>query len=187
MLDSGTRADAQEEARCRLHAKRQPFGGSRPRSGLATPASEVGCSCARRRPASAAMIPGYQIEQVEQLLQEGRMSQRAIARFVGISRGTVNAVALGRRPDYEAQAREAEAQKFRPARPTERCGHCGALLKIVPCVACRARRHARRRRQRGPVHVSRVIAELLVGSRVLDLDLKSEDRARYEQIRKDAR
>ena len=46
------------------------------------------------------------VQQIEQLLKEGQLSQRKIAARLGVSRGTVGAIADGRRETGEATGRE---------------------------------------------------------------------------------
>ncbi len=43
------------------------------------------------------MIAAQLVEQIEQLLTEGKMSHRGIARVTGVSRGTIGAIATGKR------------------------------------------------------------------------------------------
>ena len=46
------------------------------------------------------MIAHAMVGEIRRLLDEGLMSQRKIARRLGVSRGTVHAIARGKRPDY---------------------------------------------------------------------------------------
>ena len=46
------------------------------------------------------MIAQVVVNEIRCLLDEGTLSQRKIARQIGVSRGTVNAIAQGKRPDY---------------------------------------------------------------------------------------
>ncbi|MHC4399969.1 MAG: winged helix-turn-helix transcriptional regulator [Planctomycetota bacterium] len=90
------------------------------------------------------MIPNALVDEVKRLLSEGRLSQRKIARRVGVSRGTVNAIARGKRPDYEARAKEDDF--LAPAGPLARCSTCGGMV-YMPCLACgvRAMKDSRQR------------------------------------------
>ena len=45
------------------------------------------------------MIATSVVDEIRRLLQEGCLSQRKIAAQIGVSRGTVNAIALGRRAE----------------------------------------------------------------------------------------
>ena len=120
------------------------------------------------------MIAPARIAEVRRLLAEGVHSQRAIARLTGISRGTVTAVAAGRRPDYVPRP-QADASSPLPRGPCRRCRRCGALV-YMPCHACAIRSRVahdakhRRRIDRGP-------------DVPLGLDLRGEHRKRYEAIR----
>ena len=91
------------------------------------------------------MIAAALVEEVRRMLREGRLSQREIAKRLGVSRGTVNAIALGRRRDGSALCRGQEEDDFTP--PTglpKRCPGCGGLAQM-PCLACyiRAKKEAR--------------------------------------------
>ena len=76
------------------------------------------------------------IIEIQGLLEEGELSRRAIAARLGVSRGTVNAVANGQRgiwgkiPEDEKAGRTAQA---------ERCHECGYSV-YKPCIICEARR-----------------------------------------------
>jgi hypothetical protein len=80
------------------------------------------------------------VEEIERLLTEGTMSQRKIAKRLGISRGTVAAIASGRRGLY---GRDEESDDHDPhvhLSPPERCPICGYLV-YMPCLVCGAREH----------------------------------------------
>lgn len=81
------------------------------------------------------MISVEVFQQIRRLLAEGRLSQRRIALQVGVSRGTVNAIALGKRPDYRRPDRRAD-QIVAPSGPPRRCPSCGGMVQM-PCLACR--------------------------------------------------
>ena len=92
------------------------------------------------------MIATALVEEVRRMLREGGVSQRKIAERLGVSRGTVNAIALGRRRDRSADVRGCEEGDFTP--PTglpRRCPGCGGLAQM-PCLACyiRAKKEAGR-------------------------------------------
>ena len=123
------------------------------------------------------MIAPAVVEEVRSLLAEGRLSQRAIAQVTQVSRGTVGAIAAGRRPDYETLRRSRKEDTAPlPLGPRRRCRGCGAMV-YMPCHACRIRETAARRPWRSD---SRWLALL---DEPLGLDLRNEDRARYEEIR----
>lgn len=83
------------------------------------------------------LAPGKVLE-VQKLLAAGLLSQRKIARTLGVSRATVSAIASGKRPDYEARMR-ARAAEFEPLGPIERCVTCGGRV-YMPCHLCRVRK-----------------------------------------------
>jgi len=111
------------------------------------------------------------IAEVKRLLAEG-LSQREIARRLGISRGTIGAIATGRRPDYSDRADE---PKIDPNAPKVRCGGCGGKV-AMPCLACRDRAAAARKRSK--VQGSRFKEE----PAELALELRPDHQARYEEV-----
>lgn len=84
------------------------------------------------------IAPATEIE-IRRLLQQGKLSQRKIALAVGVSRGTVHAIARGKRPDHTQRGTGAEHAPLEPARPMQRCPTCGGLVQM-PCLLCRIRR-----------------------------------------------
>lgn len=85
------------------------------------------------------MLPLSKVQEIRRLLEEGELSQRKIATRVGVSRGTVGALATGKRGDY---GREPTVEE--PLGPPERCPGCGQLV-VMPCVYCRAMDYRRRK------------------------------------------
>ncbi len=119
------------------------------------------------------MLAPWLVEQVKQLLAEGRHSQRQVARIVGVSRGTVHAIATGKRRDRPAP-KPSGFPGQEPPGPVERCAGCGAVVE-TPCRLCRVRRLlAEGRLQRLPGKPE--------GR--LGLELREEHRRRYEQVRR---
>jgi len=127
------------------------------------------------------------VDRVLTLLTVTSLSQREIARRTGVCRGTVNAMALGRRPNADLRdtferltdERRRASGAPPPSRPARRCPECGAKVKL-PCLACRDRRLLAQGRRRpfqtdGPDPV------------VLGLDLRPEHYARYLEMRPLAR
>ena len=84
------------------------------------------------------MIAPEIIGKIRKLLKESGHSQRKIAKETGVSRGTVNAIALGRRRDREPrQSREGDG--FTPPSGVHsRCPTCGGLVQM-PCLLCQLR------------------------------------------------
>jgi hypothetical protein len=84
------------------------------------------------------MITFGVVGEVRRLLAEGHLSQRKIARWTGVSRGTVNAIARGERPDYEARRHRQDDDFTLPSGPARRCPGCGGMVQM-PCLLCRIR------------------------------------------------
>ena len=83
------------------------------------------------------MIAPLVINEIRRLLDQRELSQRMIARRIGVSRGTVNAIWLGKRPDRQAHRPEEEILAY-GAGPVERCPGCGGKVQM-PCLVCRVR------------------------------------------------
>ncbi len=87
------------------------------------------------------LAPGL-VAEVRRLLEEKRLSQRKIARTTGVSRGTVNAIARGIRPDYETRYETRpgpwQGDFVPPSGPLHRCPGCGGLVQM-PCLVCYVR------------------------------------------------
>ena len=88
------------------------------------------------------MIASGVISEIQSLLEEGALSQRSIAARLGVSRGTVSAVALGKRPDYEARHRPRGEDIVPPSGIPRRCPECGRRVRM-PCLACYLQRRRR--------------------------------------------
>lgn len=80
------------------------------------------------------LTPG-KVEEVRRLLALGNVSQRQIARQLRVSRGTVSAIASGKRPDYPIRTPEEPELLLPPVR----CPGCGGMVH-PPCRACRVRK-----------------------------------------------
>jgi DNA-directed RNA polymerase subunit RPC12/RpoP len=87
-----------------------------------------------------------QVQEVVRLLVEERLSQRCVALRTGVSRGTVHAIARGKRRDSIHRVEEDE-EDWSPAGPLVRCPTCGGKV-LMPCLLCRLRRMQRRQRRR---------------------------------------
>ena len=119
------------------------------------------------------MIPQSIINEIKQLLADESLSQRKIAKRMGVSRGTVGAIASGRRRDYVKPPAADGDDNEEPAGPPERCASCGAMV-YAPCRSCRLRRllateriPRRPERSLGPTR----------------LELSDDHRLRYERVR----
>jgi hypothetical protein len=85
------------------------------------------------------MITSEKVAEIERLLTEGHHSQRTIAVMANVSRGTVAAIAAGRRPNYdELRRRRAEEDAFARG-PVGRCSTCGGTVRL-PCRLCHVRK-----------------------------------------------
>ncbi len=84
------------------------------------------------------------VEEIARHLAAGELSQREIARQLGVGRATVSAIARGKRGLY---GRSEEPLPLEPELldPPERCPQCGYLVHL-PCLVCRTREYHRGRR-----------------------------------------
>ena len=121
------------------------------------------------------MIAPKFVAEVRRLLAEGVFSQRKIAELTGVSRGTVRTIASGTRPDYEALQRPEEDAWEEPAGPAERCPGCGGMV-YMPCRLCCVRTTLAQNPRRAPQDRA-----IQLGA-PLDLNLRPEHRARYEEV-----
>ena len=80
------------------------------------------------------MIKNDIIQKILHLVDQDKMSQRKIAKQLGVSRGTVQAVVHGRRTEHNPSAMKV-ASWVVPSGPPKRCPHCGGLVQM-PCLAC---------------------------------------------------
>ncbi len=92
------------------------------------------------------MLPQAVADEVKRLLVEEGMSQRAVARKLGVSRGTVAAIAHNRRPNYELLRKERELDDWQPEGPPSRCPGCGGMV-YQPCRLCYVRSFSQRRQR----------------------------------------
>ena len=121
------------------------------------------------------MLAPARVAEIHRLLAEGRLSRRAVARAVGVSRNTVAAIALGRRPDYELLRRPADDEP--PLGPPRRCPGCGGMV-YLPCRLCRMRRRlAAGARRPFDLHCA-------AGLPPLGLELRPDHYQRYLRVRR---
>lgn len=92
------------------------------------------------------MLSNHVVRQIQQLLEKGEWSQRRIADHLCVSRGSVGAIAAGKRPDYEAIKRERDKGFIAPSGPPKRCERCGVLV-CMPCLACQIAAMQQRERE----------------------------------------
>ena len=86
------------------------------------------------------MIAQVVVDEIQSLLDEGELSQRRIARRLGVSRGTVHAIANGKRPDYCTLRHDTDGF-LPPVGPPRRCPSCGGMV-LMPCLLCHVRSRA---------------------------------------------
>jgi len=97
------------------------------------------------------MVPAWRVAEIRRMLAQGEFSQRKIAEQTGVSRGTIGAIALGRRPDYDDRRQAVRGDFAAPAGPLRRCPGCGGMV-LMPCLLC----HVRALRVGGKRHPSAV-------------------------------
>lgn len=85
------------------------------------------------------MLRKEKVKEIKRLLDAGGLSQRAIARQLGVARGTVNAIALGRRGLHGREIGGDCVDEL----PRGRCEECG-FVGYVPCIVCQARSYQSR-------------------------------------------
>jgi hypothetical protein len=97
------------------------------------------------------MIATTVVDEIRRLLLQGGLSQRKIASQLGVSRGTVNAIALGKRSDFSAPRRRENEGFVPPAGLHVRCNGCGCKVQM-PCLACYIRaRQAKTKEPNRPI------------------------------------
>jgi len=117
------------------------------------------------------MIAAETVAEVRRLLRETPLSHRKIARLTGVSRGLVDAVASGKRPDREIAPPSEEEE---PTGPPARCPDCGGMV-YLPCRACQVRLHHETKTRNHRVTFA---------MQPLGLELRPEHRTRYEQVQR---
>jgi predicted XRE-type DNA-binding protein len=88
------------------------------------------------------MLSAALVEEIDRLLHEGELSQRKIARCLGVSRGTVSAIASGRRGLFGREPADDDSADRRGCSIPVRCPRCGYRI-YLPCLICRTRDHRR--------------------------------------------
>lgn len=90
------------------------------------------------------MIHPERVRLVERLLQEKKYSQRTISRLAGVSRGSVGAIAAGRRREQALPNPPADDDGWQPTGPITRCPKCGGRV-YAPCRLCHVRERTEQR------------------------------------------
>jgi hypothetical protein len=83
------------------------------------------------------MLSTSLVEEIADLLELGELSHRQIAARLNVSRGTVNAIASGRRGLY-GKERDKPDTPITRSTPPARCPRCGYRV-YLPCIICRIR------------------------------------------------
>jgi hypothetical protein len=92
-----------------------------------------------------AMLPTSLVQEIDRMLKEGELSHRQIALRLNVSRGTISAIACGRRGLHGKDP--VENRRFRtPTSAPKRCPCCGYRV-YLPCLICRTRMVRESRRQ----------------------------------------
>jgi transcriptional regulator with XRE-family HTH domain len=125
------------------------------------------------------MIEPQLVEQVERLLAEGKLSYRKIARFTGVSRGTIGAIASGRRRIQPRRMFFWEEEPMVPDVPPQRCPQCGGMV-YMPCRLCRTRKEMAKL----PDIRALIRANAYQPFMPLGLNLKPVHQQRYEEVRR---
>jgi len=129
------------------------------------------------------MISNRQVRIIRALLRRGA-SQRQIARYLGISHGTVGDVAAGRRRLKFPKRRPPRLKLFKDTRPAGqdeegeplyRCRQCGRRLTKPGCLACQLERE-----KPGPSHHDKSETPL---DGPIGVNLRGDARRRYEEVR----
>jgi transcriptional regulator with XRE-family HTH domain len=84
------------------------------------------------------MLTPATVLEVHRLLKIGALSQRQIARSLGISRGTVYAISRGKRV-VRTPSPGIDRRLVRPLGEVRRCPTCGGMVQM-PCLLCEVRR-----------------------------------------------
>jgi hypothetical protein len=89
------------------------------------------------------MLATALVQEIDRLVKQGQLSHRKIAMRLGVSRGTVNAIASGRRGLHGKDASSDDCDTSAALLPATRCSRCGYRI-YAPCLICRTRDHRRR-------------------------------------------
>jgi hypothetical protein len=116
------------------------------------------------------MIAAAVLNDICRLLAEDRLSQRKIAQRTGVSRGTVAAIAAGRRPKCPRRD-PCDEFPLEPRGPLMRCPGCGGKAHM-PCRFCYMQAVVARTRR--PFRRD--------GDFPTDLNLNAAHQARYEKV-----
>ena len=116
------------------------------------------------------MLSNEVVRQVQECLDTTTLSHRAIARRVGVSRGTVQAIESGKRRIRDESPPKPEETAVVFSGPAVRCPGCGRKVHL-PCMACR-------------VASMPPCTTFATSEGETSLDLQGDHRRRYERIRR---
>ena len=85
------------------------------------------------------MLSRAMVDKIKQMLEQGNLSNREIARKLGVSRGTVDSISSGARRDH---CREDTVASNEPPNEEGLCDGCGHVVPL-PCVYCAAEAYGR--------------------------------------------
>jgi hypothetical protein len=125
------------------------------------------------------MVAPELINCIEQLLIDGKLSYRKIARLTGVSRGTVGVIASRRWQKWPYPIRFWEEDAPVSDTPPERCPECGGMV-YMPCRLCRARKEL----AKSPDLRALTRTNARQPFTPIGLNLKPAHRERYEQVRR---
>jgi hypothetical protein len=125
------------------------------------------------------MITPHLVERIEQLLVKDKLSHRKIARITGVSRGTVGAIASGRRRIRPRPIHFWEDDALVPDTPPQRCPECGGTV-YMPCRLCRTRKELAKL----PELRALTRANAFQPFTPIGLNLKPAHQERYEEVRR---
>lgn len=118
------------------------------------------------------MLDNGIINKARELLAEGRLSQRKIAKILGISNTMVSLIHHQKRKPFSEAAGNPIAE---PDGPIMRCPVCGGKTRL-PCVYCQIVDHLQKNGPAGPVAES--------DQKELTIELRGDHAKRYEKVRK---
>jgi transcriptional regulator with XRE-family HTH domain len=121
------------------------------------------------------MLATKVVDEIRRLLAEDKFSQREIARLTGTSRGSVGAIASGKRRESKPPAYPWDEVLEEPEGPAERCPACGGMV-YMPCRLCMVRKAIDKKTL--PASDAREIYH----DDPLKLNLRGELHARFEQV-----
>ncbi len=134
----------------------------------------LGCPTATGRSCEAAMLLPLVTITAAAMLEASKLSQRAIAKKLRISRGVVRDIASGKRPVVLRPKYPASKAKAPEPPPMEKCVGCGAMVQL-PCRACLVRNLLKAGRLTPGLRLSEIEGMIRV-------ELRGEELTRYNEL-----